>query len=140
LARQEKIIMPLHALTRPVRSSALVLALVTLTLAQAAAQQTRFTVDDLLDLANPNVADVTADGKFAVVTSAALRDRLGVNNSRYGDPSYIAPSVADVWVVETATGKRRSFSPTSDSCAASAGLPTAHASSFRCCAMAATSR
>jgi dipeptidyl aminopeptidase/acylaminoacyl peptidase len=103
--------MPLYARTRPLRPSALALALVTLTLAQAAAQQTRFTVDDLLDLANANVADVTADGKFAVVTSAALRDRLGVNNSRYGDPSYIAPSVADVWVVETATGKAQKLFP-----------------------------
>src|SRR5687767_1822728 len=71
----------------------------------------RFTVDDVLELTNANVADVTADGKFAVITTASLRDRIGVDNSRYGDPTYVAPSVADVWIVETASGKAQRMFP-----------------------------
>src|SRR5262245_28608068 len=106
-----RIIMLTRTWTRPAGSCALTIVLFALALSRGTAQQTRFTVDDLLDLTSANVADITGDGKFALVTSAALRDRLGVNNGRYGDPSYIAPSVAEAWVVETATGKVQKLFP-----------------------------
>ena len=93
------------------RRSALYLATALVLAAPAAAQQGRFTVDDVLDLANANVADITEDGKLAVVTTASLRDRIGINNTRYGDPTYVAPSLADVWIVETESGKATRLFP-----------------------------
>ncbi len=67
-----------------------------------------FTVDDMLDVQNVQVADVSADGHSAAVTISTLRGRLGIDNSRFGDPSYIAPASADVWVINTKTGQRQS--------------------------------
>ena len=87
------------------RGPAVLVLSLALATGSALAQERRFTVDDLIDLTNASLSDVTRDGKFAVVTTAALRDRIGSDNARFGDPSYIAPSRADVWIVETATGK-----------------------------------
>jgi hypothetical protein len=52
--------------------------------------QSRFTVEDMLDVANVTVADVSADGHWIAATSSSLRDRIGIDNSRFGDPTYIA--------------------------------------------------
>jgi dipeptidyl aminopeptidase/acylaminoacyl peptidase len=70
-----------------------------------------FTVEDLLDVVNTNVADLSDDGRWIVATSASLRDRIGVDNYRFGDPTYLAPSVADVWIIETQTGKAQKLFP-----------------------------
>src|ERR1700752_2436978 len=64
-----------------------------------------FTVDDLLDVANVNIADLSDDGKWLAATSGTLRDRIGIDNHRFGDPTYIAPSVVDVWIIDTQTAK-----------------------------------
>jgi dipeptidyl aminopeptidase/acylaminoacyl peptidase len=71
----------------------------------ASAQQSPFTVDDMLDVVNVNVADLSEDGKWIVATAASLRDRIGIDNSRFGDPTYNAPTVAEVLVIETLSGK-----------------------------------
>jgi dipeptidyl aminopeptidase/acylaminoacyl peptidase len=75
------------------------------TSASASAQQSPFTVDDMLDVVNVNVADLSEDGKWIVATAASLRDRIGIDNSRFGDPTYNAPALADVLVIDTLTGK-----------------------------------
>lgn len=64
-----------------------------------------FTVDDMLDVANVSVADLSDDGRWLAATSASLKDRIGIDNYRFGDPTYIAPSLADVWVIDTQSGK-----------------------------------
>ncbi len=69
------------------------------------AVNTPFTVDDMLDVQNLQISDLSADGRFAVVTRMSLRGRLGVDNTRFGDPSYMAPAASDVWIVETASGR-----------------------------------
>jgi dipeptidyl aminopeptidase/acylaminoacyl peptidase len=66
-----------------------------------------FTVDDLLDVANINAADLSADGRWLAATSGTLRDRIGIDNHRFGDPTYIAPSASDVWVIDTQSTKAR---------------------------------
>lgn len=65
-----------------------------------------FTVDTLLDVANLRIEDLSDDGRFAAVTSGRLRDRLGIDNHRFGDPTYVAPQREDLWVVDTQTGDR----------------------------------
>ena len=59
----------------------------------------------VLDVAAVNAGDLSADGKWLAATTASLRDRIGIDNSRFQDPSYVAPFVADVLVIETATGR-----------------------------------
>ena len=64
-----------------------------------------FTVDDLLDVSSVNIADISDDGRWIAATSATLRDRIGVNNFRFGDPTYVAPAKVEILVIDTQTGK-----------------------------------
>ena len=62
-----------------------------------------FTTEDALNVASLNVQDVTVDGRYIVATRATQRDRKNVDHMRFGDPTYISPSLADVWVIDTET-------------------------------------
>jgi hypothetical protein len=66
---------------------------------------TAFNVDDLLDVKNVSLADLSDDDRWMAVTIGSARDRIGVDNHRFGDPTYIAPSLAEVWVIEMQTAK-----------------------------------
>jgi len=61
----------------------------------------------MLDVHNVQINDVSADGRFAAISSGTLRARLGIDNSRFGDPSYIAPGASDSWIVDTQSGQRQ---------------------------------
>ena len=63
-----------------------------------------FTVDDVLHVSNATIADVSADGRWAAVVVSTLEDRIGIDNHRYGDPTYIAPHKMDVLVIDTQSG------------------------------------
>ena len=63
-----------------------------------------FTVDDVLHVSNATIADVSADGRWAAVIVSTLEDRIGIDNHRFGDPTYIAPHKMDVLVIDTQTG------------------------------------
>ncbi len=71
----------------------------------SAQNQQAFTVDDLLDVTNVSVADVSDDGRWIAAVAGSLRDRIGIDNSRFGDPTYFAPANTDVLVIDTQTGK-----------------------------------
>ena len=62
---------------------------------------TPFTVDDMLDVATLRAVDLSKDGRWLAATSATLRDRIGIDNSRFGDPTYTAPSLTDVLIIDT---------------------------------------
>ncbi|HEX9580234.1 MAG TPA: prolyl oligopeptidase family serine peptidase [Gemmatimonadales bacterium] len=84
--------------------------------AQGLAAQSRpaapaFTLDDVMTVNAVSVAAMSPDGHWAVVTTAQLRDRLGADQSRFGDPTYVAPSVAAVTVIDTRTGEGRALFP-----------------------------
>ena len=70
-----------------------------------------FTVNDMLDVATLRVADLSADGRWLAATASTLRDRIGIDNSRYGDPTYIAPSLNNTLIIDTQTGKRQNLFP-----------------------------
>jgi dipeptidyl aminopeptidase/acylaminoacyl peptidase len=70
-----------------------------------------FTVDDLLHVANATVGDVSADGRWVALIVSSLEDRIGIDNHRYGDPTYIAPHKMDVLVVDTHTGATTNLFP-----------------------------
>ena len=72
---------------------------------KAQAQGNAFTVDDLLDVVNVSVSDLSDDGRWLAATVGSLRDRIGIDNHRFGDPTYIAPNAVDVWIIDTQSAK-----------------------------------
>jgi dipeptidyl aminopeptidase/acylaminoacyl peptidase len=72
---------------------------------------TQFTVDDLLDVVNINVADLSDDGRWLAATGGSLRDRIGIDNYRFGDPTYVAPSLVEVWIIDTQSAKLQKLFP-----------------------------
>jgi len=71
-----------------------------------------FTVDDMLDVVNVNTSALSGDGRWLAGTSSTLRDRIGINNHRFGDPTYVAPNSVDVWVIDTQSAKSQKLFPT----------------------------
>lgn len=71
----------------------------------SADQSSPYTIDDLLDVANITVADISDEGRWVAATAGSLRDRIGINNYRFGDPTYIAPFLTDIWIIDTQSGK-----------------------------------
>ncbi len=98
-----------HSMNRPrIVSFAIpvVLALTSLSsLGSAQSATSPFTVEDLLDVANINLADLSDDGRWLAATSGSLRDRIGIDNHRFGDPTYVAPALVDVLIIETQTAR-----------------------------------
>jgi dipeptidyl aminopeptidase/acylaminoacyl peptidase len=87
---------------------AAVLAVVTIPMAVVAQPAPGgFTVDDVLTVENVRLAALSEDGRWAVATISTLEDRLGVDNYRYGDPTYVRPGVSGVRVIDTRTGDWR---------------------------------
>jgi dipeptidyl aminopeptidase/acylaminoacyl peptidase len=77
----------------------------------SAAASSDFSINDLLDVANINVADLSNDGRWIAATTGSLRDRIGIDNRRFGDPTYVAPSLVDVLVIDTQTAKAQRLFP-----------------------------
>ena len=73
-----------------------------------AGDESRFTVADLLDMVSFSPGDLSDDGRWLAATSSSLRGRLGIDNHRFGDPTYVAPALGDVWVIDTGTAKAQS--------------------------------
>jgi hypothetical protein len=61
----------------------------------------------VLDTVTVTPGDLSPDGQWLVATAGSLRGRVGIDNARFQDPSYIAPSVVDVSIIETATATSR---------------------------------
>jgi len=66
-----------------------------------------FSVDDMLDVRTVNIAALSDDGHWLAATSSSLRDRIGIDNHRFGDPTYIAPNRQDLLVIDTQSGTSR---------------------------------
>lgn len=71
------------------------------------AQQVRpFTTQIALDVRSPQVAAITDDGERIVVTARTRRGRLDTDHERFGDPTYVAPSLISAMVIDTRSGER----------------------------------
>lgn len=64
-----------------------------------------FTVDDMLGVVTLRAADLSPDGKWLAVTASTQQDRIGIDNSRFGDPTYVAPALNDVLIIDVQNGK-----------------------------------
>ncbi|HVZ47329.1 MAG TPA: prolyl oligopeptidase family serine peptidase [Gemmatimonadaceae bacterium] len=104
---------PARSAIRVAVFAAAVTALV-VTGAPAGAQQSpgrAYTVDDNLNLRSVRIEDVSADGRWIAITVRVRRDALGVDNARYGDPTYVTPSVAEFQLIDATTGQARAILP-----------------------------
>lgn len=69
-------------------------------------QQLRsFTADDALAVQTLSMEDLSPDGRLAAVTIRTHRDRLDVDHFRFGDPTYVTPSLELLQVIDTGTGE-----------------------------------
>lgn len=64
-----------------------------------------FSIEDVLDLRTARGAALSPDGLWLAFRTGSLRDRIGIDNRRYGDPSYQRPSPAEYRVVDTMSGE-----------------------------------
>lgn len=71
----------------------------------------RYTIEDYFKVVTARVEDWTRDGRWLALSLTALGDRIPQDNERAGDPTYIAPSVADLIVLEAATAKQTRVFP-----------------------------
>jgi len=71
----------------------------------------RFTIEDYFKVVSARVEDWTRDGRWLALSLTALGDRIPQDNERSGDPTYIAPSISDLIVLEAATAKQTRVFP-----------------------------
>jgi dipeptidyl aminopeptidase/acylaminoacyl peptidase len=63
-----------------------------------------FTAEDILKIATASILDVTEDGTRVVVAVRKLEDNATTDHRRFGDPTYVAPSMVDLVVYDTRSG------------------------------------
>ncbi|MGD8360046.1 MAG: prolyl oligopeptidase family serine peptidase [Gemmatimonadota bacterium] len=63
-----------------------------------------FTVDDALRVRSVSIADASDDARWLAVTASTARSRMNTDHFRFGDPTYIGPSLVEVMVVDAETG------------------------------------
>ncbi|HEY2849248.1 MAG TPA: hypothetical protein VGI97_05180, partial [Gemmatimonadaceae bacterium] len=78
---------------------------------QAAGPGRPYTIDDNLNLRLSRIEAVSADGRWIALTVRVRRDALGADNSRYGDPSYITPALAEFQLIDATSGQARAVLP-----------------------------
>jgi dipeptidyl aminopeptidase/acylaminoacyl peptidase len=99
------------ALHRGIARSTFGLTLVFAALPAHAQQARPFGIDDALNVHASRIEDVSADGRWVALTVRVRRDALGVDNSRYGDPSYVTPSPAEFELIDATNGQARPLVP-----------------------------
>ena len=77
-----------------------------LAVSPASAQAGRFTTGLALDVRSAQIADMTEDGRRLAVVVRTRRGRTEVDHQRFGDPTYVAPSLVTAMVVDTRSGAR----------------------------------
>jgi dipeptidyl aminopeptidase/acylaminoacyl peptidase len=63
-----------------------------------------FSAEDILKVSSITVLDLSEDGRRVAVTARRAYDNPTVDNRRYGDPTYVSPSLETLLVIDTATG------------------------------------
>ena len=95
------------------RSLRLALVVVAIPAAAALSQSSPrpFTIDDALGVRSARIDDVTRDGRWIALSVRVRRDGLGVDASRFGDPTYVAPSLGEFQLIDAASGRTRAVLP-----------------------------
>lgn len=69
------------------------------------------TAEDTLKVMTVNVLDFSEDGRRVAVGARRLYDNAETNHRRYGDPTYFAPSMVQLQVIDTRTGATDKVGP-----------------------------
>src|SRR5262245_23681112 len=88
------------------RANLTVLAIVVVLVGPRLMAQTpnAFTAEDILKVATASILDLTEDGSRVAVAIRKLEDNATTDHRRFGDPTYVAPSMVDLVVYDTRTG------------------------------------
>jgi dipeptidyl aminopeptidase/acylaminoacyl peptidase len=79
--------------------------LVAVALTAPAAQSLEpISAEDILNVRTATVLDLSDDGRRVAIGARRLADNATTDHRRYGDPTYVAPSMVEVQVIDTATG------------------------------------
>ena len=68
-----------------------------------------FTVGDALQVRSVTAAAVTEDARWIAATVTTARSRMDTDHFRYGDPTYIGPSLAELKILDGETGGSRAL-------------------------------
>lgn len=68
-----------------------------------------FTIDDALRVKSVSIADVTDDARWVAAWVSTARSRMNTDHFRFGDPTYIGPSLGEVLVLDAETGTTHSL-------------------------------
>ena len=88
-------------MTKMARDSLVVVAALA---APAAQSLDPITAEDTLNVRTANVLDLSDDGRRVAIGVRRLADNATTDHRRYGDPTYFAPSMVELMVIDTATG------------------------------------
>ena len=58
----------------------------------------------MLKVATASVLDLTEDGARVAIAVRTLQDNADTDHRRFGDPTYVAPTMVDLRVIDTRTG------------------------------------
>lgn len=72
--------------------------------APAAQSLDPITAEDILNVRTANVLDFSDNGRRVAIGARRLYDNAEINHRRYGDPTYFAPSMVELLVIDTTTG------------------------------------
>ena len=72
--------------------------------APAAQSLSPITAEDILNVKTATVLDFSEDGRRVAIGARRLADNAETNHRRYGDPTYFAPSMVELQVIDTRTG------------------------------------
>src|SRR6185437_3265573 len=70
-----------------------------------------FTIDDALSVRSARIQDVSKDGHWIALSVQTRRDGLGVDASRYGAPTYVAPALGEFELLDATPGRTRAILP-----------------------------
>ncbi|HJU43683.1 MAG TPA: prolyl oligopeptidase family serine peptidase [Vicinamibacterales bacterium] len=81
-----------------------ILALFFCTLTPAAQSLDPISAEDLLNVRTANVLDLSDDGRRVAIGVRKLADNATTDHRRYGDPTYFAPSMVELMVIDVSSG------------------------------------
>ena len=76
--------------------------------APAAQSLDPISAEDILNVRTATVLDLSDDGRRVAVGVRRLADNADTDHRRYGDPTYFAPSMVELMVIDTRNRRRRS--------------------------------
>ena len=93
--------LPCHRIARSLARVAVTCGATALSAAAQTPARTAFTANDALDITTAQISDLSADGRWLLVTASTRRDGLGVDYRRDTDPTYLRLSPARLMLIDT---------------------------------------